>query len=120
VEKLEALQQHISQQRRRVWDVPKEAVPTNLVEAEKQLKTALATVKEVLLHARDIRAAHLKERAEAAATEGRIMEKKKKMFEWLRRLLGKTNNGGLAHIIDSNEELVLDPAKMFALLLERN
>jgi hypothetical protein len=93
---------------------------------------------EVLIHARDIRKAHLIERAEAAAADGQPLakkailaivkakkkkkkeEKKKKTFERLRRLLGKTNNGGLTHIIDSKEELVLDPVGMFALPLERN
>jgi hypothetical protein len=125
------LRKDFSQQRRKVWDIPEEAVPTNLKEAETLLKEAVETVKNVLIHARDIRKAHLIERAEAAAADGRPMtkkailaivkaEKKKKSFERLRRILGKTNNGGLTHIINSKEEMVLDPAEMFAMLLERN
>jgi hypothetical protein len=47
-------------------------------------------------------------------------EKKKKTFDRLRRILGRTNNGGLTHIINSKDELFLDPSEMFALLLERN
>jgi hypothetical protein len=125
------LKKDLSSQRRKVWDVPEEAVPTSLKEAEDLLKEAVTAVKEVLIHARDVRKAHLIERAEAAAADGKPLvkkailaivkaEKKKKVFEKLRRLLGKTNNGGLTHIIDSKDELVLDPAEMFALLLERN
>jgi hypothetical protein len=125
------LNKDLSHQRRKVWDIPEEAVPANLKEAEDLLKEAVEAVKEVLVHAQEIRKAHLIERAEAAALDGRPMDKKailaivkaerkKKTFERLRRILGKTNNGGLTHIIDSKEELVLDPAEMFALLLERN
>jgi pyrrolidone-carboxylate peptidase len=68
------LKKDLSQQRHKVWDVHKEEVPTNLAEAEKLLKQAVETVKEVLFHTRVIRAAHLKERTEAA--EGRVLDKK--------------------------------------------
>jgi hypothetical protein len=120
-----------SEQRRKIWDVDEEIKPKTLKEAEKLLKEAIDQVKEVLSHARDIRTAHLVERANAAAAEGRPADKKailalikseknRKIYVRLKRLLGKANNGGLTHIINEKEELVLDPAEMYTQLLERN